>query len=196
MPKQLIAIPPLSILIFLTSSCLVAGQVISSGQCRTDITYLSKVDFKALQGSWYMQMRYKLKHDGNYRCQKTDYKLGPNNEHLVTNSEIRNKGGSERFTKGKLTFLKDGQYTIEYDDPSAIPFKYKTLSLDSTKYVIIYICKNLPNNKHAELVSIHTRERGPSKEVKRDVKLAIAALKDQKINTRALKPVTQKKCTN
>ncbi|XP_067626118.1 apolipoprotein D-like isoform X2 [Eurosta solidaginis] len=193
MLKQKFSIAPLSILVFLTSSCLVAGQVIKPGSCRTDIKYLSSVDSKAYQGSWYMQTRYLFVYEQDYRCQKTDYTPGPNNDLLVRNTEISNVDESEKVRTGTLKFLPDGQLQIKYNEADAgEPFDYKVLSVDYDNYVIIYACQNLLWS-HAEYVWIRTRDPNPSQIVK---DAYIADLSAQNITTNELVSTRQEKCAN
>ncbi|XP_067637198.1 lopap-like isoform X2 [Eurosta solidaginis] len=184
---------PLSILFFFTSSCLVAGQVIKSGCCRTDIKYLSSVDIQAYKGSWFMQTRYPFWDDVNYRCHKTDYIPARSNVHMVSDTRIKKEDESEIVRTGRLTFLQDGQFTIEYDNADALPFKYIILNIVYNEYAIIYTCEDLPPSLHAEYVWIQTRVPNPSQEVKNAY---MAALNKQGFSTKDLVPICQKNCPN
>ncbi|XP_067624214.1 bilin-binding protein-like [Eurosta solidaginis] len=162
MLKHQFSIPLLSILIILTSSCLVAGQVRRQGVC-PDMRGLSNVESEWLnyQGRWFMQARYE--NDGDNRCQKSDYTLGPNREHIVRDYEISNADNSINERIGILTFLQDGQFQIQYDGID--PINFKVLSVVYNRYLITYSCKNLPEGQYDEDVWIHTRANNPSQQV-------------------------------
>ncbi|XP_067643117.1 lopap-like isoform X2 [Eurosta solidaginis] len=189
MQKNQFDIARLSILIFLTSSCLVAGQVRREGLC-PNINYLSNVQSQPLQGTWYMQTRYPFLDDVFYRCQETDYNLEPNNEYTIRTFEIKNEDDSGRVGTGRLTLLQHGLFRVQYDD--ALPFDHKILSLDCDNYIIIYACQNLPlDNKHFEYVWIHTRVRNPTQEVKETY---MADLNRLGISTHQLASTCQENC--
>ncbi|XP_067624250.1 uncharacterized protein [Eurosta solidaginis] len=116
MQKYQLDIAPFSILIFMILSSLVAGQVKGPGPCRRDITYLSSVDLQAFKGSWYMHSGYIVPDDGDYRCQKTIYTLGHNNEIEVKSFQIRNFDGAADVRTGTLTFFPDGQFQTNYNE--------------------------------------------------------------------------------
>ncbi|XP_067636723.1 apolipoprotein D-like [Eurosta solidaginis] len=193
MLKNQFAIAPLSILIFLTSSCLVAGQIKRSGSCRTDIKHLPKVDLKRLEGSWYLRTRYPYKNDHEYRCQKTDYTLAPNNEYIVEYSEIKEDDQSINFRTGRLIFLEDGQFKIKYDDVDDFSINYRILSIVYDQYVIIYACKNLPECNHEEYLWIYTRNH---KLNTKDLIAYTAPLCEQNINPNLLQGTIQENCAN
>ncbi|XP_067624211.1 apolipoprotein D-like isoform X1 [Eurosta solidaginis] len=185
MLKHQFDIAPLSILIFLTSSCLVAGQVINPGPCRKDINYLC-VDSTRLAGTWYIQYSYPVWMDKDYRCQQTGFTRG----HIVS-SDISNVDGSERLKTGTLTFLEDGQLQIKYNGEDALFFK--VLSVDYNNYIVMYSCLDLSSGNHAEYVFIHTREPKFDQEV---YELYTGALKTQGISTKELKWTNQENCEN
>ncbi|XP_067626149.1 bilin-binding protein-like [Eurosta solidaginis] len=143
MLKHQFALPPLSILIFLTSACLVAG-VERPGVCPY-MTGLSNVESEWLnyQGRWFMQLR---SFEDGFRCQRTDYNIGTNSEHTVQTFEIRNRDDVIHVTTGTVTFGQDGQVQIQYSGRD--PFIFKVLSVDYSKYLITYFCQNLPSRRY------------------------------------------------
>ncbi|XP_067624702.1 apolipoprotein D-like isoform X1 [Eurosta solidaginis] len=187
MLKHQFAIVPLSVFIFLTSSCLVAGGLTKPGRC-PKIAYNKKLDLKGLTGTWYMQSSFE-KIDLN-RCQKSDYSLGDNDEPLVQNFQINRLDGSAECKTGKLIFHSDGQFQLMYGKIT-LPFHYKILSVDYEKYIIFYLCENIESDKHTEYVFIHTRDLEPSDKVKEDY---LSALKAKKISQVELVPALHKDC--
>ncbi|XP_067624330.1 uncharacterized protein [Eurosta solidaginis] len=183
-------IAPLSILIFLTSSCLVAGQMRRPGWCRADRDYVSIVNPSTFRGSWYVHSRYPFWYDENYRCCKIDYTPGIKNVHRVRNFQISNKDESVKVNTGTLTSLPDGEIEVKYDEPGALTFNYNILTY-CTEYVIIYACKNLDTVEHDEYLWIHTKDPKPPKHV---IHAYEAALEDEKISTSDLKLVRHEDC--
>ncbi|XP_067625030.1 uncharacterized protein [Eurosta solidaginis] len=189
MLKQQLVIAPLSILIVLTSSCLVAGQGRNEGLC-PDMDYLDSMDLNAFKGSWYLQTGYSFGDIKKHRCQKTDYSCESGTEFSVRNFQISRKGGSQKVTKGSLTFIMGGLFFMTYDGAGAstsssgsvgIDWKnlgYKVLRLDCDS-LIIYACQNLPNSPsgkhHAELVWVYTRDAQPSLNVMGACKVDLSA---------------------
>ncbi|XP_067624249.1 apolipoprotein D-like isoform X1 [Eurosta solidaginis] len=192
MQKYQLDIAPFSILIFMILSSLVAGQVKGPGPCRRDITYLSSVDLQAFKGSWYMHSGYIVPDDGDYRCQKTIYTLGHNNEIEVKSFQIRNFDGAADVRTGTLTFFPDGQFQTNYNERHALePITYKILSLDYEKYVIFYACVNLPSARHAEYLEIHTRRSEPPEDV---INAYTNFLNEKRISTGHLAPTIHEDC--
>ncbi|XP_067626117.1 apolipoprotein D-like [Eurosta solidaginis] len=192
MLKQKFSIAPLPLLIILTSSCLVAGQVIRPLSC-PKIKSVQNLNETAYLGSWYLYSRYLFIFEQDKRCQKFDYFLGPNQEYSVRNTEISNINNVENILTGNLTFFRNGQLQIQYDEPyAAPPFAYTILSTDYVNYVIIYACQNLLWS-YAEYVWIRVRVPNPSQEV---VDTFLADLKAQNISTNELVMTSQANCTN
>ncbi|XP_067624213.1 bilin-binding protein-like [Eurosta solidaginis] len=157
MLKHQFALPPLSILILLASSCLVAG-VRRQGACPY-MSGLSNVESEWVnyQGRWFMQVRYPFRNDEAFRCQKSDYITGTNDEHIIETFEISNADDAIHQSTGTFTFVGDGQLQIQY--PNTPPFIFKILSVDYERYLITYSCQNLSSCQYDEYVWIHTRER-------------------------------------
>ncbi|XP_067624533.1 uncharacterized protein [Eurosta solidaginis] len=195
---------PLSILIFLTSSCLVAGD---PGPCPTNIGYLP-MNINLLEGSWYMQSRYIPHHPIDYRCHKTDIIRGTITKHTIKKFQINKDDGSPKVTQQKILFLDDGRFFTKYEGAHAsassastasssrglnIDFDnlvYKIISLDCEK-LIIYSCQDLPNDKHAKLLWVYTRKSRPSDEVIKKYKEAVNA---NGFKANLLKPISHKNC--
>ncbi|XP_067624329.1 uncharacterized protein [Eurosta solidaginis] len=184
-------IAPLSILFFLTSSCLVAGQVRRSGSCRTDKKYVSRTESAfQFQSSWYVHSRYTFRHDENYRCCKIDYTRGSDNVHTVTNFRISNKDESVEFNTGKLTSFPDEPFQVVYYGPREHSFKYNILTY-CDEYFITYFCENVASKTHREYLWVHTKDPKPPKSV---IEAYKADLVGQKISTSELKLVSHEDC--
>ncbi|XP_067624543.1 uncharacterized protein [Eurosta solidaginis] len=182
MLEQQFVIAPLSIFIFLTSSCLMAGN---AKQCPTNIKYLKEVRYSMLEGSWYMQSRYIPQHPVDYRCHKTDITTG--NQQLNIKTFQINDNESKQVTNGQLIFLPDGQFYKNYDDKHACASSasssstaggqdidwehivYKIISLDCEK-LIIYSCQDFSNDKHVKMLWVYTTRSNPSEEVIKEYK--------------------------
>ncbi|XP_067624339.1 bilin-binding protein-like [Eurosta solidaginis] len=192
MLKYKFAIAPLSILIFLTTSCLVAGQIQRDGCCRRDINFVPNDDLSAFVGSWYMHSRYRIVIDENARCYKTEYTLDSNNVHRVKNFQISNADGCGTLKTGTITPSDDNYIIVKFDDPQAHHYYYKILTF-CDDFVIIYLCREIPfTRKHNEFVWVHTKVRNPDQSVQ---DAYISALNDQQLSTE-LELVSQDDCGN
>ncbi|XP_067624538.1 uncharacterized protein [Eurosta solidaginis] len=183
MLEQQFVIVPLSIFIFLTSSCLMAGD---AKKCPTNIKYLKEVSDSMLEGSWYMQSRYIPQYPVDYRCHKTDITPGTHQLNIKT-FQINDNDESKQVTNEKLIFLPDGQFYTSFDDKHAYvssasssssaggldidwdKITHKIISLDCNK-LIIYSCQDLPNDKHVKMLWVYTTRSHPSEEVIREYK--------------------------
>ncbi|XP_067624033.1 uncharacterized protein [Eurosta solidaginis] len=193
MLKHQFAIAPLSILIFLTSSCLVAGQVRKPGQCRTDIKHLKSADVKSYHGIWHV-------HNGNFHNldetyqKKTSFLFGPNDYSIFFTNFVGADG--YYIPHGILQSGPEGAFRVK-DDVGASSsdfrtiridlkkFEYKVLGPECANYLIIYGCQDLPSGSyHAEFIAIYTRDRRPPKSVTDAYK---AALEAQRIATDLLR---------
>ncbi|XP_067626217.1 uncharacterized protein [Eurosta solidaginis] len=188
MLKHQFAIVPLSILIFLTSSCLVAG-VSKPGSC-PDIAYERSVDLKGFKGTWYLQSVYPPEKIVLYRCQKSDYIFGNSDNPEVKDFQISNEDGTVDHRTRTLILLSDGQVQSKYDGDS-LSLNYKIISVDYEKYVIFYFCNDLYSDRHSENISIYTRHLKPSNKVKKGY---LNALKDKGISTKEFVPDLHKDC--
>ncbi|XP_067624701.1 apolipoprotein D-like [Eurosta solidaginis] len=189
MLKHQFAMVHLSILIFLTSSCLVAG-VPKPGPC-PNIAYERRVDLRGFKGTWFLQSVYPFEEDEPYRCEKSDCILESNDYTAVKKFQINNKDGTVDHRTGTLILLSDGQVQSKFDD-DALSFNYKILSVDYEKYVIYYLCKDLLySERHAEYISIYTRDLKPSNKVKKGY---LNALEDRGISTKELVPASHEDC--
>ncbi|XP_067639474.1 uncharacterized protein [Eurosta solidaginis] len=170
MLKHLIANSPLLVLIFLTSSYLVAGQGRKPGSCRTDIQYLQSVNRAHFEGIWYMHRGMTLDGSRAFRCRRMNFTylyISPDETgYRAEEFKIRYEGETPIVSVGSLKFPSNcaGQFRITYW-PRANPgtgaidwnnLMYKVLTLDSQK-LIIYACQNFQSG-HAELVWVYTRQ--------------------------------------
>ncbi|XP_067624343.1 uncharacterized protein [Eurosta solidaginis] len=146
MLNHLFATAPLSILVFFTSSCLVAGQVERDGSC-PDIQYMSSVDLPTLQGSWYLHSRYRGLDNENARCYKADFTPGSDNVHTITNFRISNTDDCVKVNTETHTSLSDGYFMVSNFERGAIRLIYDILTY-CNDYIIIYVCHDLPLSKH------------------------------------------------
>ncbi|XP_067639280.1 uncharacterized protein [Eurosta solidaginis] len=208
---------PLSIVIFLTSSCLVAGQGRKSGSCRTDIQYLQSVDRGAFEGSWFMQFGMTLDEPNTFfRCRRMDFKFlfGDQSvptykarEFKISHEYLQEPGTANTGTAitGTLKFPRDwdGQFRIRYFRKDSTTFRtepinwnslrYKVLSLDCDK-LIIYACQNFQSgSQHAELVWVYTRYSHPSDDI---VDAYRDALRDKGIDVEELYWINHSDCRN
>ncbi|XP_067639369.1 uncharacterized protein [Eurosta solidaginis] len=169
MLKHLIANSPLLVLIFLTSSYLVAGQGRKPGSCRTDIQYVQNVEREAFEGIWHMHLGMTLDESWEFRCRRMNFTYLYTRPHETAyraeEFKIRNRWEIPIVSVGSLKFPSNcqGQFRITYW-PRANPgtgeidwnnLRYKVLTLDSEK-LIIYACQNFQSG-HAELVWVYSR---------------------------------------
>ncbi|XP_067614706.1 uncharacterized protein [Eurosta solidaginis] len=171
MLKHLIANSPLLVLIFLTSSYLVAGQGRKPGSCRTDIQYLQSVDIEDFEGIWYMHHGMTLDNPRAFRCRRMNFTylyVSPDETGYRAEAfRIRNRGETPIVSVGSLKFPSNcgAQFRITYW-PRANPgtgeidwnnLRYKVLTSNSA-FLIIYACQNFESSsEHAELVWVYTR---------------------------------------
>ncbi|XP_067614714.1 uncharacterized protein [Eurosta solidaginis] len=164
MLKHLIANSPLLVLIFLTSSYLVAGQGRKPGSCRTDIQYLQRVDRARFEGIWYMHHGMTLDNPRAFRCRRMNFTylyISPDETGYRAEAfRIRNRGETPIVSVGSLKFPSNcgAQFRITYW-PRANPgtgeidwnnLRYKVLFSDS-ELLIIYACQNFESSsEHAE----------------------------------------------
>ncbi|XP_067624705.1 uncharacterized protein [Eurosta solidaginis] len=187
MLKHQFDIVPFSILIFLTSSCLVAG-ISKRGSC-PDIAYERSVNLKGFKGTWYLQSVYPPKKIEPYRCQKSDYILGNSDNPEVKYFQISNEDGTVDQRTWTLILVSEGEVQFEYDG-DAWPVNHKILNVDYEKYVIFYYCHEF-SRRYSEYISIYTRDLKPSNKVK---KVYLNALEDKGISTKELVPALHKDC--
>ncbi|XP_067614924.1 uncharacterized protein [Eurosta solidaginis] len=205
MVKHQIASSPLLVLIFLTSSYLVAGQGRKPGSCRTDIQYVQNVEREAFEGIWYMHRGMTLDDARAFRCRRMNFTYFYTRPHETAyraeEFKIRTEGQTRIASIGSLKFPSNcaGQFRITYW-PRANPgtgaidwnnLRYKVLTLDSQK-LIIYACQNFPSgSEHAELVWVYTRQP----DVLFPIEIAcMAALRTQGINVRELYRIYHVEC--
>ncbi|XP_067624342.1 lopap-like isoform X1 [Eurosta solidaginis] len=189
MLNHLFATAPLSILVFFTSSCLVAGQVERDGSC-PDIQYMSSVDLPTLQGSWYLHSRYRGLDNENARCYKADFTPGSDNVHTITNFRISNTDDCVKVNTETHTSLSDGYFMVSNFERGAIRLIYDILTY-CNDYIIIYVCHDLPLSKHNEFVWVHTRVPNPDQSIEDAYK---RALNDQQISTIELELISHERC--
>ncbi|XP_067626181.1 uncharacterized protein [Eurosta solidaginis] len=184
------AIAPLSILIFFTSSCLVAGQVERSGSCRNDISLVSSVDSSTFQGIWHMHSRYTFNPDKGYRCQKTQYTAISDNLYEVKDFKISNANNCVKVKAATIKSLPDGRIQVRGDEPGAQAVYYNILTY-CNDYFIGYICQNLAGSKYKEFLWINTRHPTPPDNVKNAY---IKDLEDQGISTSEIEWMNHRDC--
>ncbi|XP_067639327.1 uncharacterized protein [Eurosta solidaginis] len=196
-----------SVLIFLTSSYLVAGQGRKPGSCRTDIQYLQSVDREDFEGIWYMQRGMTLDESWDFRCRRMNFTYLYTRPHETAyraeEFKISNLCETTISSIGALKFPSncEGQFRITYSE-TANPgteeidwrnLRYKVLTLDLQK-LIIYACQNFPSgSEHAELVWVYTRHINPW----RNIELRyIQALTEKGINVEGLHRIYHGECGN
>ncbi|XP_067639440.1 uncharacterized protein [Eurosta solidaginis] len=171
MLKHLIANSPLLVLIFLTSSYLVAGQGRKPGSCRTDIQHLQSVNRADFEGIWYMHLGMTLDESWEFRCRRMNftylYTSPDETAYRAEEFKIRNIWETPIVSVGALKFPSncEGQFPITYSE-TGIPgtgeidwnnLRYKVLILDPEK-LIIYACQDFESSsEHAELVWVYSR---------------------------------------
>ncbi|XP_067624545.1 uncharacterized protein [Eurosta solidaginis] len=205
MLEQQFVIAPLSIFIFLTSSCLIAGD---AAKCPTNIKYLKEVNDRMLEGFWHMQSRYIPQHHVDYRCHKTDITIGTHQLRIKTFLIKHNE--SKQVTNGRILFLPDGQFFTKYDKHASATFassasssssaerldidwhkiSYKIISLDCNK-LILYACQDLLENKHAKMLWVYTTHTHPPEEVIKEYK---DVAEDYGFTVNLLEPISHEEC--
>ncbi|XP_067614704.1 uncharacterized protein [Eurosta solidaginis] len=207
MLKHLIANSPLLVLIFLTSSYLVAGQGRKPGSCRTDIQQLQSVDIDDFKGIWYMHHGMTLDDPRAFRCRRMNFTyLYINADETGYRAEafrIRNREETPIVSVGSLKFPSNcgAQFRITYW-PRANPgtgeidwlnLRYKVLFNDA-ELLIIYACQNFESSsEHAELVWVYTRSENPEGWLE---SLYMFKLRERGIDENQLYRIYHRQCRN
>ncbi|XP_067639714.1 uncharacterized protein [Eurosta solidaginis] len=207
MLKHLIANSPLLVLIFLTSSYLVAGQGRKPGSCRTDIQHLQSVNREDFEGIWYMHHGMTLDDPRDFRCRRMNFTyLYINADETGYRAEafrIRNRGETPIVSVGSLKFPSNcgAQFRITYW-PRANPgtgeidwinLRYKVLTSHSV-FLIIYACQNFESSsEHAELVWVYSRSCTPWRWIEQ---MYMDDLREKGIDVDQLYRIYHRECRN
>ncbi|XP_067613429.1 apolipoprotein D-like [Eurosta solidaginis] len=190
MLKPQFTIAYLSLLVFLTSSNLVAGQVSREGEC-PKVEPMENFSTKAYLGKWYVYSGYPFANDLGARCQQVEFTAGPNaNTLYVTFTQIN--ASSQKEIRSGTAKVVGSSIQIRYDGTgSAVRnFDYVVLGADYENFSVIYNCSN-NSLSHAENLWIRTRKRNPNKDI---IKEAEQVIKKAGLSLVELKIADQADC--
>ncbi|XP_067625331.1 uncharacterized protein [Eurosta solidaginis] len=193
MQQQQFAIASLTLVIFLTSSSLVSGQVFRGGLCPSNVQTVQDFDPSAYLGTWYEYAKYPFLFEAGGRCISANYDANGDDEVTVTNTQVNFKNQNQSID-GFAKIVGPGKLSVRFNGFASLAgdADYWVIGTDYNIYAVVYSCKSLLF-AHAEVIWILTRERNPSEET---IKTAMNVITGQNLSLKELTITSQFDCQN